>query len=261
MSPLLLQWLSMPEGEEFSGGKFYYYDPNEEYDDGDETKLMCSPRAWTNAMMDLATCEYTIEEGNLSGFKIMEIPRAYLKMVLNEYVPSNAVDSFCSFLDIISSIGDFDAAVESVWKNNGKGLKIDARSLNKVALPLAQLIICQRGSKTLPSEKEFVSLCTWIADANNDRLASYVIDIIKNVYFSSLSDNLRPKMFLLRKTWDVLNEDERRNLDFIYKPILSAYGLKSCEELPDYSTGLKLVAAKYREVFKDAQINGKDGLG
>jgi hypothetical protein len=261
MSPLLLQWLSMPESEEFSGGKYYYYDPNEEYDDGDETKLMCSPRAWTNAMMDLATCEYTLEEGNLSAFRIMDIPRDYLKMVLNEYVPSNAVDSFCSFLDVVAGIGDFDAAVESVWKKGGKGLKIDARTLNKVALPLAQLVICQRGGKTLPSTEEFTSLCTWIADSNNDRLASYVIDIIKNVYFSSLSEHLRPKMFVLRKTWDVLNEEERQRLHYTYNPILTAYGLKSCEELPDYSIGLKLVAAKYKEVFKDAQINGKDGLG
>jgi hypothetical protein len=261
MSPLLLQWLSMPENEEFSGGKYYYYDPNEEYDDGDETKLMCSPRAWTNAMMDLATCEYTLEEGNLSAFRIMDIPRDYLKMILNEYVPSNAVDSFCSFLDVVAGIGDFDAAVESVWKKGGKGLKIDARTLNKVALPLAQLVICQRGGKTLPSEKEFESLCNWLADSNNDRLASYVLDIVKNVFFSSLSDDMREKVFLLSKTYNLSNDDEKRSFDLIYKPILSAYGLKNCGEVPDYTPGLRLIRDKYKAIFKESTINGKDGLG
>ena len=43
ISPLLLQWLSMPESENMSGGKFFYYAPNEEIDDENVTNIMCTP--------------------------------------------------------------------------------------------------------------------------------------------------------------------------------------------------------------------------
>jgi hypothetical protein len=191
----------------------------------------------------------------------LDIPERILTRVLNKYVPATAIGMFVNFLNVIRGIGNLDAAVESVWKKGGKGLKIDARTLNKVALPLAQLVICQRGGKTLPSEKEFESLCTWLADSNNDRLASYVLDIVKNVFFSSLGDDMREKVFLLSKTYNLSNDDEKRSFDLIYKPILSAYGLKNCGEVPDYTPGLRLIRDKYKAIFKESTINGKDGLG
>jgi hypothetical protein len=258
MSPLLLQWLSMPESEELAGGKYYYYDPNETYDGDATTKLMCSPRAWTNAMMDLATCEYTVEEGNLSGFRIMEIPRGYLQMVLNEYVPSDAVDSFCAFLDVVASIGDFDAAVESVWKNGGKGLKIDNKNLSKVALPLAQLIICAKGGE-LPTEKEFESLCKWLASTGNDRLASYVFDVFRNVFAGSFPDGEKDKIFSLRRAAE-LDDDTRKNADLIYKAFLTKHGYKSCVELPNYLPGLKYIRDAYASLFKNMTVNGQSAL-
>jgi hypothetical protein len=260
MSPLLLEWLSMEDDEEFSGGKFYYWDPNSEKELDSSSKLICTPRSWTNAMRDLARFNYTLQ-GNLQGFAILDIPEKILTRVLNKYVPATAIGMFVDFLNVIRGIGNLDAAVESVWKKGGKGLKIDARTLNKVALPLAQLVICQRGGKTLPTEKEFESLCTWLADSNNDRLASYVLDIVKNVFFSSLGDNMREKVFLLSKTYNLSNDDEKRSFDLIYKPILSAYGLKNCGEVPDYTPGLRLIRDKYKAIFKESTINGKDGLG
>ena len=260
MSPLLLEWLSMNDGEEFSGGKFYYWDPNSEKELDSSSKLICTPRSWTNAMRDLARFNYTLQ-GNLQGFAILDIPERILTRVLNKYVPATAIGMFVNFLNVIRGIGNLDAAVESVWKKGGKGLKIDARTLNKVALPLAQLVICQRGGKTLPTEKEFESLCTWLADSNNDRLASYVLDIVKNVFFSSLGDDMREKVFLLSKTYNLSNDDEKRSFDLIYKPILSAYGLKNCGEVPDYTPGLRLIRDKYKAIFKESTINGKDGLG
>ena len=260
MSPLLLQWLSMSDREEFSGGKFYYYDPNEEYDGEATTKLMCSPRSWTNAMMDLATCEYTLEEGNLSGFRILDIPRSYLQMVLNEYVPSNAVDSFCSFLDIIARIGNFDAAVESVWTNGGKGLSIDKKDLAKIALPLSQLIISSKGGE-LPTQKEFDSLCTWLVSTGNDRLTSYVLDVFKNIYCGTLSDRNKDYIFVAAKTYGRLDDNAKENFDLNLKGFLTKWGFKNAGELPDYSTGLALIRDKYKEIFKSSVINGKSGLG
>lgn len=260
MSPLLLEWLSMTDDEEFSGGKFYYWDPNSEKELDSSSRLICTPRSWTNAMRDLARYNHTLE-GNLQGFAILDIPERILARTLNKYVPATAIGMFLNFLNVIRGIGNLDAAVESVWKKGGKGLKIDARTLNKVALPLSQLVICQRGSKTLPSTKEFESLCGWLVDSNSDRLASYVLDIIKNVFFSSLADNMRDKAFLLNKTYKLSNDEEKRNLDLIYKPILSAYGLKTCDDMPDYTPGLKLIRDKYKEIFKASTINGKEALG
>ena len=260
MSPLLLEWLSMADDEEFSGGKFYYWDPNSEKELDSSSRLICTPRSWTNAMRDLARYNHTLE-GNLQGFAILDIPERILARTLNKYVPATAIGMFLNFLNVIRGIGNLDAAVESVWKKGGKGLKIDARTLNKVALPLSQLVICQRGSKTLPSTKEFESLCSWLVDSNSDRLASYVLDIVKNVFFNSLADNMRDKAFLLNKTYKLSSDDEKRNLDLIYKPILSAYGLKSCDDMPDYTPGLRLIRDKYKEIFKASTINGKEALG
>ena len=260
MSPLLLEWLSMNDNEEFSGGKFYYWDPNSEKELDSSSKLICTPRSWTNAMRDLARYNYTMQ-GNLQGFAILDIPERILTRTLNKYVPATAIGMFVNFLNVIRSIGNFDAAVESVWKKGGSGLKIDNRTLNKVALPLAQLIICQRGSRTLPTAKEFESLCTWLSNANNDRLASYVLDIIKNVFFSSLTESNRDKVFILSKVYNREDDDTKRNLNIVYKGILSKYNLKDCGEIPDYSIGLAIIRDKYKEIFKSSTVNGLSALG
>ena len=133
ISPLLLQWLSMPDSEEFSGGKFYYMDPNEDMDSAGATTLMCTPRAWTNAMRELALYSHT---GSLEGFTIFDIDRDILAFTLNQYVPAQAIDSFLAFLDVIQKIGNFDRAVEAVWKNDGKGFSIAKKDLK---LPLTFL--------------------------------------------------------------------------------------------------------------------------
>lgn len=260
MSPLLLEWLSMADNEEFSGGKFYYWDPNSEKELDSPSKLICTPRSWTNAMRDLARYNYTLS-GNLQGFAILDIPERILTRTLNKYVPATAIGMFMSFLNVIRSIGNLDTAVDSVWNQGGKGLKIDNRNLNKVALPLAQLIICQRGSKDLPSEKEFESLCTWLASSNNDRLASYVLDIIKSVFLKSLREEIRENVFILNKIYNRCSEEEKANFDLIYNPLLKAYGLSNCGEIPDYTPGLRLIRDKYKDIFKSATINGREGLG
>lgn len=259
MSPLLTQWLSMKDKEEFSGGKFYYYDPNEEYDGESTTHLMCTPRSWTNAMRNLASYNRTLK-GNLQGFAILDIPRATLQRVLNKYVPAQAIDSFCSFLDIIARIGNFDAAVESVWSNGGKGLNIDKKDLAKIALPLSQLIVSSKGGE-LPTQKEFDSLCTWLVSTGNDRLTSYVLDVFKNVYCGTLSDRNKDYIFVAAKTYGRLDDNAKENFDLNLKAFLTKWGFKNAGELPDYSTGLALIRDKYKEIFKSSVINGKSGLG
>lgn len=254
ISPLLLQWLSMPESENMSGGKFFYMDPNEDMDNAGATKLMCTPRSWTNAMRELA--EYS-NTGTLEGFTIFDIPRDVLAMTLNSYVPASAVDAFLSFLEVISKIGDFDAAVYDVWNNGGKNLKIDKKNLLLIMLPISQLI-CSAHSDKLPTTEEFVNLANWVKDQNSSSLASYVLDVFKNIF---VGDALQQQDLLF-----IVHAKIKRDPDMAgpikshFKKFTDKWGVKF-EELPDYMDGLKILQKKYGNDFAAASIGGIDLLG
>lgn len=265
ISPLLLQWLSMPESENMSGGKFYYMDPNETMDDGSITKLMCTPRAWTNAMRELACYS---ETGTLEGFTIFDIPTNILQMTLNKYIPSDAIDSFVSFLHVISKIGNFDHVVNEIWKNGGKGFKIDKKDLNLVTLPLAQLVCSSHASK-LPTAEEFESLAEWLVSQNSDQLASYVLDVYKNVFMGMLdSEDVRNLVFLMQKKLAKIEAEQsgdelKSTLNLwrdVYAPFTNKWGIK-LEDVPDYSVGLKMISKKYQTAFKNAIVDGVEALG
>lgn len=260
ISPLLLQWLSMPESENMSGGKFYYMDPNETMDGAGVTKLMCTPRSWTNAMRELACYS---ETGSLEGFSIFDIDRDILAMTLNQYVPSDAIDSFLAFLEVISKIGNFDAAVYDVWQNGGKNFKLDKKDLNKITLPVAQLI-CSAHADKLPTQKEFENLATWLVAQGSDQLTSYVLDVFKNVFIGMVSDDLRDGAFVIATKFKQLNSTDPNKLDIYksaYAPFFNKWGIK-IEDMPDYFPGLKTISAKFREAFKSAIVDGHiDALG
>lgn len=258
ISPLLLQWLSMPESENMSGGKFYYMDPNEDMDSAAATKLMCTPRSWTNAMRELACYS---ETGTLEGFTIFDIPREILAMTLNQYVPSDAIDSFLAFLEVIKGIGNFDAAVHDVWNNGGKNFKINKKDLNKITLPVAQLVCASHADK-LPTEKEFENLAKWLVSQNSDQLTSYVLDVFKNIFLSSVDEQLRDGFFTIGNK---LKKNPKDNMLSVYRnvyaPVTSAWKIEF-EEIPDYMVGLRLISAKYKDAFKSAIVDGhKDALG
>lgn len=261
ISPLLLQWLSMPESENMSGGKFFYYDPNEEIDDENVTKIMCTPRSWTNAMELL--CCYA-ETATLEGFTIFDIPTDIIAMALNECVPATAVDSFLAFLEVIGKIGNFDDAVYDVWQNGGKNFKLDKKDLNKVTLPLAQLI-CSAHAEKLPTADEFANLAKWLVAQNSDQLASYVLDVYKNVFMGMCPDEeTRNMMFVYTSKINKLGADAGSILD-VYrmaaKPFCNKWGITDTD-IPDYSIGLKLIIGKYRDSFKNAVVGDHiDALG
>ena len=260
ISPLLLQWLSMPESEEFSGGKFYYMDPNEDSGRLSDTTLMCTPRSWTNAMRRLARYHHT---GSLEGFNIFDIPDRIVRRALNGAVPAQAVDAFMSFLAVISKIGNFDQAVYDVWQNGGKSTKIDKKHLNKVALPLAQLICCAH-SNELPSQQEWENLADWLVAQNSDQLASYVLDIFQNIFLVDLaSEKARTQFFVTgrriknAKTAEELNE--LKTLKFAFENTCKRWDIKF-EEIPDYYDGLVKLINKYGASFKSAVIDAHQSV-
>lgn len=260
ISPLLLSWLSMPASENMSGGKFYYMDPNEDMDGAGVTKLMCTPRAWTNAMRELAGYAHT---GTLEGFTIFDIDRDILAMTLNQYVPAKAVDSFISFLEVISKVGDFDQVVKDVWKNDGKNFKLDKKDLNRISIPIVQLV-CSAHCNKLPSEKEFVSIANWLISQNSDQLASYFLDTFKNTFMASVNSSMRDNIFFLRAKVDKLQKSGDTNQLPLYadtfKPFLDTWKIK-LEDTPDYAVGLRQLATKYKDAFKAAIVDGVEGLG
>lgn len=259
ISPLLLQWLSMPESENMSGGKFYYMDPNESMDGAGVTKLMCTPRAWTNAMRELACYSHT---GTLEGFSIFDIDRDILAMTLNQYVPSDAIDSFLAFLEVISKVGNFDHVVHDIWQNGGKNFKLSKKDLNLVALPLAQLI-CSAHANQLPTQKEFENLASWLVSQGSDQLTSYVLDIYKNVFMGMIDDQLRDGTFVIATKIKQLgaNDPKLEIYKSAYQKFFDKWGIKF-EDMPDYMPGLKTISAKFREAFKSAIVDGHvDALG
>ena len=251
ISPLLLQWLSMPEGEELSGGKFYYWDPNQENPDADPTQLMCQPRTWTNAMRKLAVYSHT---GNLEGFTIFEIPERIIARALNGCVPKTAVSSFMAFLKVIKEIGNFDDAVYAVWQNGGKGLKIDKKKLNMITLPLAQLI-CSAHANELPTSKEWESLCDYLVSQNSDQLASYVLDVFGNVFFIGVDKELWGQILTMQERIRRAKGDESKLRAFrkIAEPFCNRWNIKF-EEIPDFYNGLKNLTGKYGASFQSAIV-------
>ena len=217
-------------------------------------------------MRELALYSHT---GSLEGFTIFDIDRDILAMTLNQYVPAQAIDAFLAFLEVIQKIGDFDNAVHAVWKKDGKGFSIAKKDLNKVTLPVAQLV-CTSHNKELPTEQEFMSLCNWLVSCDSDQLASYVLDIFKNTFIKGavkheMSQNVIDGFFVVKRRIELLKKNGKPEdvalTQNMYKPICTHWGI-SIDDIPDYFSGLQIVAKKYGESFKTAVVGDHvDALG
>ena len=258
ISPLLIQWLSMPESENMSGGKFFYMDPNENAD-ADPTRLMCTPRSWTNAMRELA--EYS-NTGKLEGFSIFDPDvKPYIGMALNCHVPKQAVDSFLAFLEVIEQIGDFDHVVHDIWNNGGASFKLDKRNLSKIIIPLAQLVVSSH-SDSLPTEEEFKNLCKWLVSTGSDQLTSSVLDVFLYVFGGMINNAvMRGNMLVIREIVKKgMKEVSLTQWKSQYKPFCEKWGV-DFDNIPNYIDGQLLLAKKFGEAFINAKIDGKDALG
>ncbi len=263
ISPLLISWLSMPENENLSGGKYFYWDYNET--GNDVSKIMCSPRSWTNAMRELAVYSHT---GNLEGFTIFDIPRSILAMTLNQYVPAEAVDGFLAFLDVISKIGNFDQAVTDIWKNGGKKFKVSEKDLSKIAIPLSQLIVSSHSDK-YPSEKEMVNLITWLANMNNDQLASFTLDVCLNVFCGDVmkekagTEVSKDTMNIIFKIGYCREENwantNKEALEIFLKPMLDRWGY-TLDTLPNWSPAFDILCDKFADRWEKYEVGDKVGL-
>lgn len=269
ISPLLLQWLEMPETETMSGGKYFYMDPNEDMESAGPTKLMCTPRAWTNAMRQLACYA---ETGRLEGFSLLDIPKGILARTLNMYVPKQAVDSFLAFLSVISAVGNIDEQIKGIWKNGGKKFSIDQKDLRLISIPLSQIVITSHAKK-LPTEAEFGNLVNWLIKMDSDQICSYVIDVMRFTYMGDIesassdpvqTNRLRAFLFTGRHFYDAAqakgDTKKMSSYDSVYKPFLNRWKMNSCADMPDYFSAFMKLGEKYGEAF-DLKVDGIDALG
>lgn len=266
ISPLLLQWLSLPESETLSGAKYYYMDPNEEMELDDPTTLLCTPRSWTDAMITL--CEFA-NTGSMEGFTIFDIDKDILELALAGSIPGAAIDSFMAFLDVVKRIGNFDEAVEAVWKNKGKGFNINKKDLNQIMIPIAQLI-CTSHKDSLPTDEEFESLANWLVSTNSDQLASYVLDTFKAVFVTPDYDT-EPKEWVdgffvvhntvARRKAQGKDKEAQMIINVFKDKYWKKWGITDLKDFPNYINGLKIIAAKYGSIFTASVVDGREALG
>lgn len=273
ISPLILNWLSLPGSENIAGGKFYYWDPEDDGYIGDKnTALMCTPRAWTNAMRTLACFSHT---GNLEGFTITQIPENIIKKVLNKYVPATAIDSFISFLSVVKSIGtNFDKEVENIWKTGKSKISLDKKKIGLLSIALSQLIISSHKDK-LPTTEEFINLANFLVNTDSDQLASCSLDVFKNVFFGDItvkevdSGSNSIKLVPIRGNANYLDMlfvakasvSKRPEHRAMIEELISQIGYNSIEDFPDYLPGIRIIASKFRNMFKNAIVGDHEALG
>ena len=257
ISPLLLDWLSMAEGSQASGAKYFYNDPND--DEMNCTKLMCTPRSWTNAMINL--CNWT-DTADLEGWSILDLDDDDIRFALGGAVPSNAVDSFIGFLQIIRSLGDAETLAESIWQKGGKGLKIDEKDLIAASITIGQIIMCHHAN-SFPTGTEFANLCDWMVKVNNESIAANVFDSFIHQYFND--DTNVAKMVLTMDTspidWKTVTSDPKYNavIDRLAKAMnLTVAELSTGKYF--YFQAFKKAASKYGGTLGGLSIGDNDNV-
>jgi hypothetical protein len=271
MSPVILNWLEMgtDKGGQYSGKKFFYWDPNDGDPDNPST-LMCTPCSWTNALQYLSTFVKTqadydagTEFGDLTGYKIFDLPQDVIREALNSALPHAAVEAFMSFYKIIDAVGDLERICTSIWKT-GKSPKMSKSDFSAIQLPLAQIVVNSHAN-SLPTTKELENLMSWAASMDSESLASYLADLVVATFFPEAKKGTQAYdnfyVFKYAEQVEELDKNELKLLQTMYKPFLSKWGV-SWAKAPDYHTAIDIIVDKYGDVFGSFSIgHHKNALG
>lgn len=269
MSPVILDWLALgsDKGGKYAGKKYFYWDPNES-DPDNPSKIMCTPRSWTNVLQYLSTFVKTQadfdagnEYGDLSGYKIFDIPKDVIEEALNTAIPYEAVEAFMSFYSIIDRVGDFEQICQSIWKT-GRGPKLSRTDLSAIAMPISQIVINYH-SDSLPTAKEMENLFNWVVAQDSEQLASFILDVIMNTYCEGLSKSAKDNFFIVNTVTNDAGFDaqQEKRWKSLWKPWMSKWGV-TWAKFPDYSNAIETLISKYGDAFANIKIDGhEDPLG
>ena len=131
-----------------------------------------------------------------------------------------------------------------------------------VALPISQLIVTAHG-KDYPTKEEFENLCEWLVAQKSDQLASYVLDILQNVYAGMLSEGMRPGIFVIGNKIKNLERQDKSKAQLYrdaYKVFTDKWGF-TLDTMPDWSEGHKMLVKAYGESFAKSLVDGAEALG
>ena len=266
MSPVILNWLEMgsDKGGKYAGRPYYYWDANDKLELKEPTTLMCTPRSWTNALQYMSTFVKTQADydagnkyGDLSGYKIFDLPEDIIREALLSALPVAAVEAFMSFYSVIDKVGDFDRVCNGIWKS-GKGPKLSNSDLAKITVPLAQIII-NAHSQSLPTSKEMENLFKWVVSLDSESMASAVLDVLMNTYCPKelVSKSARDNFFIIHaiRRDGGLDASEEKVWKKLWDPFCKHWGV-TWDKFPDYEAAIETLIGKYGEVFANLKIDG-----
>lgn len=165
MNKHVLDWLEQNE-------KYFYYQDN------DETKIFCTPRAWEGACKALADMSYTADE---EGFDLLALPDDVIMGEVQDYVGLTAARAFMDYVKLMRTIDmkklklvltDPDKA--PLPKKEGSTYKLDIIYI--ITTTIVSFL------KTQPDPKTFENICTYYARMKDESAAGKMFSMVNQKF-------------------------------------------------------------------------------
>ena len=165
MNKHVLDWLEQNE-------KYFYYQDN------DETKIFCTPRAWEGACKALADMSYTADE---EGFDLLALPDDVIMGEVQDYVGLTAARAFMDYVKLMRTVDmeklklvltDPDKA--PLPKKEGSTYKLDIIYI--ITTTIVSFL------KTQPDPKTFENICTYYARMKDESAAGKMFSMVNQKF-------------------------------------------------------------------------------
>lgn len=165
MNKHVLDWLEQNE-------KYFYYQDN------DETKIFCTPRAWEGACKALADMSYTADE---EGFDLLALPDDVIMGEVQDYVGLTAARAFMDYVKLMRTIDmeklklvltDPDKA--PLPKKEGSTYKLDIIYI--ITTTIVSFL------KTQPDPKTFENICKYYARMKDESAAGKMFSMVNQKF-------------------------------------------------------------------------------
>lgn len=165
MNKHVLDWLEQNE-------KYFYYQDN------DDTKIFCTPRAWEGACKALADMSYTADE---EGFDLLALPDDVIMGEVQDYVGLTAARAFMDYVKLMRTIDmeqlklvltDPDKA--PLPKKEGSTYKLDIIYI--ITTTIVSFL------KKQPDPKTFENICKYYARMKDESAAGKMFSMITHKF-------------------------------------------------------------------------------
>ena len=165
MNKHVLDWLEQNE-------KYFYYQDN------DETKIFCTPRAWEGACKALADMSYTADE---EGFDLLALPDDVIMGEVQDYVGLTAARAFMDYVKLMRTVDmeklklvltDPDKA--PLPKKEGSTYKLDIIYI--ITTTIVSFL------KTKPDPTTFENICKYYARMKDESAAGKMFSMVNQKF-------------------------------------------------------------------------------